>query len=80
MAEQARPAPHEFYYAAVESHGAQGEDAVRAEYRRLLAEHGHLVARPACTCGASPHVEGCPRFRDNDRRLACGWLPGERTT
>jgi hypothetical protein len=76
----ARRPPHELYGQAVETLGAQGEDAVRAEYHRLMVEHGHLVPRPACTCGAEPHAEGCPRFRDNDRRLACGWLPGERAT
>jgi hypothetical protein len=57
------------------------------EYHRLMVEHGHLVPRPACTCrpprtagtgGNDPaHWPGCPRFNDNDRRLPCGWLPGE---
>jgi hypothetical protein len=78
-----RPAPHELYYQARDSHGAQGDEAVTAEYHRLLVEHGHFVERPACTC-ASPygkrgaHLPGCPRYNDNDRRLPCGWLPGER--
>jgi len=59
------------------------------EYHRLMVEHGHLVPRPACTCqpqrsaatgGNQAHWAGCPRFNDNDRRLPCGWLPGERRT
>jgi hypothetical protein len=79
-----RPLPHELYYQAINSHGAQGEEAVRREYHRLLAEHGHLVRRPDCTCPhawADPteHDPGCPRYRDNDRRLECGWLPGQRS-
>jgi hypothetical protein len=74
----------DLYYQAVESHGAQGEEAVRREYHRLLAEHGHLVPRPDCTCGhvvdqPDEHQPGCPRYQDNDRRLECGWLPGQRS-
>lgn len=48
--------PHELYHQAVDSHGRQGEDAVRAEYRRLMVEHGHLVPgepEPAA-CGWMP--------------------------
>ncbi len=59
-------------------------DAVRREYHRLMVEHGHLVPRPACTCGdpedPSMHMQDCPRFEDNDRRLACGWLEGGKVT
>jgi hypothetical protein len=52
------------------------------EYHRLMVEHGHLVPRPACIClhapaGPAEHEPGCPRYQDNDRRLPCGWLPGE---
>ncbi len=45
-----RSPPHLLYQQAVDTHAAQGTDAVR----------------PAC-----------PRYQDNDRRLPCGWLPGE---
>jgi hypothetical protein len=81
-AEQGRPPPHELYYQAVDSYLEQGVEAARAEYHRLMVEHGHLVPRPACTCGdpedPSMHLQDCPRYNDNDRRLSCGWLPGER--
>jgi hypothetical protein len=75
-----RPPPHLLYRQAVTSHGSRGADAVSREYHRLLIEHGHLVPRPACTCGAvdavSEHHQDCPRYQNNDQRLPCGWLPG----
>jgi len=76
-----RPPPNVLYQQAVVSHGARGTEAVRREYHRLMVEAGHLVPRPACTCGnpedPSMHLQDCPRYQDNDRRLPCGWLPGE---
>lgn len=70
-----RPSPFELYQQA-------GGDP--AEYHRLMVEHGHLVPRPDCTCGnpedPAMHLQDCPRYQDNDRRLRCGWLPGEQRT
>ncbi len=77
-----RPPPGLLYLQAIDSHGQWGTDVVRREYQRLMVQHGHLIPRLACICIHAPtdpaeHEPGCPRYQDNDRRLACGWLPGE---
>lgn len=72
-----RPGPFELWQQA----GGGTPTYSRETYHRLMVEHGHLVPRPACTCGdpADPamHLQDCPRYQNNDQRLACGWLPGE---
>ena len=76
-----KPTPHELYYQAVEEVGdLEDRSAIGKRYRELLAEHGHLVPRPACTCNQprGEHAPECPRHDDADRRLPYGWLPGER--
>src|SRR6266536_262988 len=72
-----RPGPYELWRQA----GGGTPAYSRQEYHRLMVSHGHLVLRPACICARvvddpAEHEPACPRLKDNDRRLACGWLPG----
>ncbi len=73
-----RPGPYELWRQA----GGGTPTYSAEEHHRLMVEHGHFVPRPACTCthivnDPAEHEPACPRYQDNDRRLPCGWLPGE---
>ncbi len=73
-----RPGPYELWRQA----GGGTPTYSAEEYHRLMVSHGHLVPRPACTCthvvdDPASHEPACPRYQDNDRRLPCGWLPGQ---